>query len=267
MRALSLLYHDVVDRDAFDASGFPGRAAGSYKLTVEEFERHVAAVVATLPAPPRTILAPVPSGDDRPLVFFTFDDGGRSAYAPTADILERFGARGHFFVTTRRIDAPTFLTRAEIQALHARGHVIGSHSATHPTRMAACSRVQLLEEWHESVGTLSALLGERATVASVPGGYYSRMVAETAAEAGIEWLFTSEPTSRTHKVDGCVVLGRFSVRTRSPAALAASIAAGDVAPRIRQWMLWKGKKVAKVVAGRAYLRVRGMVMRSTEHVT
>jgi hypothetical protein len=42
-------------------------------------------------------------------VFLTFDDGGASALHPTADLLERRGWSGHFFVTTRRIGTPGFL--------------------------------------------------------------------------------------------------------------------------------------------------------------
>src|SRR5262245_47304812 len=47
---------------------------------------------------------------------------------------------------------------------------------------------------------LRDILGESVTVASVPGGYYGRAVAETAAEAGIRVLFNSEPTTRTQTV-------------------------------------------------------------------
>lgn len=267
MRTLSLLYHDVVRPGAFDESGFPGPAAGTYKLPVEEFERHVAAVVAAARSAPGTVLDRQAATRATPLVLFTFDDGGRSAYEPTASILERFGCRGHFFVTTERIDTPGFLRRQEIRELHARGHVIGSHSVTHPTRMAACGREQLLREWRESVATLSAIVGERVLTASVPGGYYARRVAETAAEAGIELLFTSEPTTRSARVGACLVLGRFSLRTSSRASLAASLARGDLVPRARQWLFWNGKKLAKAVGGRAYLRARSLVLRSAEHVT
>ena len=61
--------------------------------------------------------------------------------------------------------------------------------------MAALTRAELDREWRQSIARLSAVLGDPVKVASVPGGYYSREVGESAAAAGIEALFTSEPTA------------------------------------------------------------------------
>jgi hypothetical protein len=57
-------------------------------------------------------------------------------------------------------------------------------------------------------------------------------------------------------VDGCTILGRYTIVQRSTAAEAAAIAAGALAPRARQALYWNLKKVAKVVAGDLYLGVR-----------
>ena len=56
MRAVSLLYHDVVKKGESDASGFPGPHAGRYKLDCEEFEGHMAALHAAVAGRPRTVL-------------------------------------------------------------------------------------------------------------------------------------------------------------------------------------------------------------------
>ena len=185
----------------------------------------------------------------------TFDDGGASALAPTADLLERHGWRGVFFVTTDRIGSPTFLDAAGIRELRRRGHVIGSHSCSHPARMSACGREQLLDEWRRSRQVLSDVLGEAVTVASVPGGYYSRMVAETAAEAGYTMLFNSEPTTKAYPVNGCRVLGRYTVYRGMSARAAAGLATSSL-PRWRQALMWNLKKAAKAIGGRAYLALR-----------
>ena len=60
------------------------------------------------------------------------------------------------------------------------------------------------------VSLLADILGEPIEVASVPRGYYSRQAAASAARAGLKLLFNSEPVTRAHTVDGCMVLGRFS---------------------------------------------------------
>src|SRR5437867_4850213 len=54
-------------------------------------------------------------------------------------------------------------------------------------------------------------LGEPVTAASVPGGCYSRRVAAAAAAGGIKALFTSEPITTAHHVDGCVGFGRYTI--------------------------------------------------------
>ena len=84
-----------------------------------------------------------------------------------------------------------------------------------------------MEEWRNSRRTLSDILGEDVTVASVPGGYYSNTVALAASAAGIRVLFTSEPTTRCYFVDDCLVIGRYCLRTGTPPATAARLACGD----------------------------------------
>lgn len=237
---IALMYHDVVDADD-DASGFPGRGPASYKLDAEHFEAHLSAIAAAR-SPQAFVL--------------TFDDGGRSAYTHAADALERRGFRGHFFVTTGRIDTPPFVTVGQIRELARRGHTIGSHSRSHPTRMARLTRDEILDEWRSSLARLGEILGRPVDVASVPGGYYSRVVAEAAAAAGVRTLFNSEPTTRVQVVDGCQVIGRYTILRATPPGEAARIACGALAPRLRQAALWSAKKAGKAVAGDLYLRVR-----------
>jgi peptidoglycan/xylan/chitin deacetylase (PgdA/CDA1 family) len=243
--AVTLLYHDVVARGREDDSGFPGPGAARYKLTPDEFAEHVAAIA-------RVVAAAVRKADLR----LAFDDGGVSALHPIADVLERQNLRGYFFVTTDRVGTPPFLSAAQIRELRRRGHTIGSHSCSHPALMSWCRREELLREWRQSCTVLSDILAEPVTVAAVPGGSYSRAVAETAAAAGIRTLFTSEPTTRGRTVDGCLVLGRYTVYRGMPARTAAALAVGRRWPRWRQALWWNVKKVAKAVGGRAYLALR-----------
>jgi peptidoglycan/xylan/chitin deacetylase (PgdA/CDA1 family) len=257
MPAIALMYHDVVDGDAYDASGFAGADAALYKLGRELFAAHLSAIAESGVARPSTVLelAGGAGGETWPLLL-TFDDGGVSAYTHAAGALERRGWRGHFFVTTGRIGTPTFLSREQIAELDRRGHVIGSHSATHPARMARCSYAEVLHEWRTSAGALANILGREVTAASVPGGYYSRRVAEAAAEAGIKYLFTSEPRSGLGRVGECLVIGRYAVQRWTPPRVAAGIAAGRLGPRLRQAVLWNAKKATKAVGGELYLRAR-----------
>ena len=254
------MYHDVVDRGEYDSSGPSIVGANAYKLDRTDFERHLAAIRQAVSEGAVASTAGFTEWDSRVPVFLTFDDGGASAYTCIAELLERQGWRGHFFITTDWIGTPGFVTAAQIRELDSRGHVIGSHSRSHPTRMSACSPAQLAQEWTESVKVLAGILDKQVTVASVPGGYFSDAVAEAAASAGIKILFTSEPTSHGRTIGGCLVLGRNVLKQGASAETAAGFAALRFWTCARQSLEWKLKLVTKRVSAPLYLKIRATLM-------
>jgi peptidoglycan/xylan/chitin deacetylase (PgdA/CDA1 family) len=255
--AISLMYHDVIDRDSVDASGFPGPGAALYKITPVDFRRHLNAIQEA-----RVISSTTDRLDEwtGTQLLFTFDDGGVTFYDPVAPMLEEYGWRGHFFISTDYIGKREFLTAGQIRELRERGHVIGSHSCSHPTRMASCSPEQLRREWRGSIDVLQSILGEAVTTASVPGGYYSRTVGEMAVEAGIRVLFNSEPETRAQVLGNGIVLGRYTVQAGMTDVECAALAAGNIWPALRQKSLWAVKKAAKAVGGTAYLRIQEQLL-------
>ncbi len=254
MQALAIMYHDVVENGDFESSGFSGEGAHVYKLRREDFVRHLDAIARATAA-----VSTVRKLEGRP-VLLTFDDGGASFHHPIADLLESHGWRGHFFITTDRIGTPGFLTEAHLRELNRRGHIIGSHSCSHPTRMAALSRAELDREWRDSISRLACILGDPVKVASVPGGYFSHEVADSAAAAGVEALFTSEPTAAAEMRSGCRVLGRYVVQRGMSPAWSAGFATGSPAYCWRQSALWKAKRVAKALGGGRYLQLRQAIL-------
>jgi len=193
-------------------------------------------------------------------LFLTFDDGAVSSYTCVAGELEQRGWRGHFFVTTDWTGRPGFLAARQIRELHARGHVIGSHSCSHPARMSKLSWEELLREWKESCAILSDILQEPVVTASVADGYYSLKVGKAAAAAGIQVLFTSEPSAKVSNVDGCLILGRYSIQSHTPARVSGAIAARNRWPRLRQAILWQAKKPVKALAGESYFTIRRLLL-------
>lgn len=261
MKAIALMYHDVVEGPSEEeASGFAGGDAAVYKVERVEFDAHLRAIAERAGKEPVSVFQLGERALHMPLMI-TIDDGGRSGFTHSAPALERYGWRGHFFVPSDYIGKGAFMSGEEIRALRARGHVIGSHSASHPARMARLSWEQMLREWRASIERLSDVLGQAVRVASVPGGHFSRQVAEAAAQAGIECLFTSEPTTRVYQVGPCTILGRYTMKRRTPAAVVAAIARGEVGPRWRQLLVWNAKKATKAMGGEYYLRARGAWLR------
>lgn len=260
MNAVTLLYHDVAEPGDPDASGFPGPGPAVYKLSPAELVAHFAALAAT-GFRPGSVLPLLDSARATTPTFITFDDGGHSALL-IAGLLEERGWVGHFFVTTSAIGRAGFLDAGEIRELERRGHVIGSHSHTHPPRMTVLSPAQLREEWYTSIAILTGLLDQAVRVASVPSGFYSRAVAQAAEAAGIRALFTSEPVKGVGRVGACLVLGRYSItRGTAPKRAAALSAAGQSTEQARQYFYWNVKKVAKTVGGERYLALRRYLLR------
>ena len=185
----------------------------------------------------------------------TFDDGGCSALEAGAELARR-GWRGHFFIATGLIGAPSFLDSAAIKELREMGHVIGSHSSSHPASMPALTDAEILTEWRTSITVLSDLLGEEVHTASVPGGFYTRRVAMAASKAAVRALFTSEPVRRPSWVDDCLVIGRLSIRGRTSPDDAARAVVGDGGPWLRQYAAWNLRKPIKTVFSEGYERAR-----------
>ena len=197
---INLMYHDVYLNDTQE-SGLDADSAFMYKMKVSLFEEHVASIRKAL---------------DEGIghfqnVFFTFDDGGASFYTTIAPILEKYGFRGCFFIASKYINTPKFLRREQIKDLDKRGHIIASHSHTHPENIALLGYNDIVAEWKESCDILSAIVGHKVTTASIPNGDSSNSVERAAADAGIEILFTSEPTTKDRLSNGVLLKGRYVV--------------------------------------------------------
>lgn len=261
-RLLSLLFHDLYRHDPL-GSGFAGVIADRYKLPLAEFDAQVDRLAQVRDDAPIRVTTSSPPSDGVPFVI-TVDDGGVSYYTLLAGRLEQRGWRGHCLVTTGQIGRPGFVNAAQIRELHARGHVIGTHSVSHPARFAACSWERMVSEWRDSRKTLQDILGQDVTVGSVPGGYFSRRVAQAADAAGLAVLFTSEPETAVRRVGACSVIGRFTVRRGCAPNFCADLARLRTTLRAREWSVWNAKKVAKGVLGAGYPQVTQWISRVSQ---
>jgi peptidoglycan/xylan/chitin deacetylase (PgdA/CDA1 family) len=243
------MYHDIAPRDSRETVGFPGSLAARYKLEPRVFAAHLDAVGAT-----GLRVGTLDAGGSSPQLALTFDDGGASALVAAAALEER-GWRGQFFITTGRIGEPGFVSPADIVELVRRGHLVGGHSHTHPTYMGRLTRGELEQEWTRSRSVLGEILGAPPRTASVPGGFLSREVIATAAAAGYELLFTSEPTARVTDAE-LTVRGRYTIWDTTPGSVAAAYARGERLACGRLWLEWNAKKLAKRVSPSAYQLLR-----------
>lgn len=249
--AHGLMYHGLYSDPAHGPLG-----RRPYDVSAHAFAQHLEAIAAGVARAPSTNLGCSSAATQWAI---TFDDGLASAIK-AADLLEAAGWRGYFFIVSSWVGQQGYLSSSQIVELRDRGHVIGSHSSSHPDPMSRLPRASVVDEWRRSVGKLGDILGERVATAAVPGGGYSSKVAAAAAEAGIEVLFTSEPVSKTCCVQGCTVVGRYAVRRSTSAATVAALATGSSSVCGAQWLSWNSKKLAKNLLGSSYYTVRARML-------
>jgi peptidoglycan/xylan/chitin deacetylase (PgdA/CDA1 family) len=257
-RLITLLFHDVYVHSPAE-SGFSGAGADRYKLDEKTFKAQLSAIAGVRADLPVLVTdTEWPANAAAPFAF-SVDDGGLSYHSVLAPLLAEYGWRGHCMITTNQLGCAGFLRPHHIRELHAAGHLIGSHSVTHPPRFDTLDWPQLVAEWSRSKAVLEDIIGAAVTVGSVPGGYYARRVALAARTAGLEFLFSSEPKAQALDVDGCRVLGRFTLRRNSPPGLAGLLVGARQSARARQWLAWNGKKVLKRSLGSGYAQLSGQL--------
>ena len=247
-QVVSFLYHEVTDDPS--SSGFQRPSALPYKHGIAEFEQNLDAIQdARVPVSRVHELDP---GTKEPATLITFDDGGKSNLH-SADALEKRGWKGHFFITTSRIGDKTFLSASEIQELHQRGHVIGSHSHNHPDVFYAQTYEEMMREWTDSRDILANVIGEAIHTAAVPGGEMDRRTQLSAQEAGFSFLFTSEPRLHPWQLQSLTCLGRVGPKAGTPIPRVAALA------RRRGFLKEKAVRRIKTTLRRTYRPIQGLL--------
>lgn len=200
MKRIVLMYHCVYNVHERE-SGLQFVGSMPYKVNSRLFEEHVRTVSDYLDAHslPKTS------------VEFTFDDGGVSFYSVIAPILEKYGFKGVFCISTSFIGVDKFLTQEHIHDLFQRGHVIASHTHTHSKNLARIEWKEVFCEWKTSCEILNDIIGESIVVASIPHGNINKKVIDAAYISGIKRLYTSEPTTTVRDYKGMKIIGRYVV--------------------------------------------------------
>lgn len=234
-----LMYHDIVTRSD-KSSGFQNDNAFQYKVEDSAFEEQVKAL----------------QGKN---VTFTFDDGGVSFVIKAAPILEKYGFRGLFFISTKYIGTPGFLTAEQVKELADRGHIVGSHSHTHPEIFTKLAKDEISDEWKKSFDILSAILGKQDLPLSIPNGYTSKMIMAEAFKVGYTDIYTSEPTTKIRQFQKHNVIGRYVVHDGMTALDVLQIV-GSKGTRMKMALKWRVLNIVKGVLGSSYDVVKAKVL-------
>ena len=237
MEDMVLMYHDVY-KASVQESGFQTDGANHYKIQESAFDEQIQQV-KTLP------------------VTLTFDDGGVSFYTIIASILEKNNLRGHFYIATNRIGTDGFMTEAQILDLYKRGHVIGSHSYSHPSDFRVMPFEQRIKEWETSVERLSIITGSPVTEVSIPNGFLQEGDLKIFKSLGITTIFTSK-LGENRQVDGMKILGRVGIDNGMSAQQILSIISRGTAYK-KMLLKQKVLSVTKAFLGNHYIKIKAFI--------
>lgn len=233
------MYHDIVTTTD-KSSGFQNKNAFQYKVEKSVFEEQVKAL----------------QGKD---VVFTFDDGGESFLTKAVPLLERYGFKGVFFISTIYIGTQGFLTKDQVKALAERGHVVGSHSHTHPEIFTKLSREEIREEWRKSYDILEDILGKKDLPMSIPNGYASKTIMEEAIKCGFTDIYTSQPTTKIKLFQKHNIIGRYVVHDNMTTNDVLRIV-NSKGFRLKMALKWQALNLVKGVLGESYDKLKAKIM-------
>ena len=181
-----LLYHALFDKEA---------NTEKYAISKAEFEKQIKYLSekgfkSLSPADFFETGKSVKSKKDAIVV--TFDDGNYSDYSIAFPILKKYGFGAVFFVTTNWVGTKNYMTWSNLKEMAENGMSIQSHSMTH-SFLSDLSPDNLYKELNESRNIIGENLNIIADYISLPGGFCSRKVLNTAKDAGYKAVYTSSP--------------------------------------------------------------------------
>jgi peptidoglycan/xylan/chitin deacetylase (PgdA/CDA1 family) len=130
-------------------------------------------------------------------VVLTFDDGYEDGATTALPLLQKYGARGTFYVSSGFVGTPRHLTWKELRALRAAGMEVACHGTFH-LDLSTLDRAGQLAEAAGCMKRFAHYLGGAPPVTyAYPAGKYDATTLEIMHELGIIAAFTEEPGTVT----------------------------------------------------------------------
>lgn len=199
----------------------------------------------------------------------TFDDGPVSQFVIARPILNEFALPAMFFITTAWVAVrQSVMTWEQIRELRRLGHLVGSHTHTHPL-LTACGSAAMRDELSISKRILEDRLGNEVTTISIPGGRSNTRVYVACADAGYKHVYTSRVGEyRAANGTSPEVIGRFIVTRGTSEQRLASYLEGDPGTLRRLQLDASAKRLVKAVIGDSiYQKAWSRAVRSQSYRT
>lgn len=191
-------------------------------------------------------------------VVLTFDDGHESNFTLALPILQEYGFKAEFFITTGWIGMQYFMSEEQIRGLHQSGMGIGSHGVTH-SFLSDLSEVEIHAELGDSKTTLEACIGQSVNSLSYPGGRMNQLTQSLAQSCGLRYICSSVPQLHQQNSDQRHI-DRFAVTANLTLDTFAAMVQGQGLGllRFRHTLLATTKAV---LGNTLYTRLRALCMR------
>lgn len=195
-------------------------------------------------------------------VVITFDDGHESNLLLALPLLQEYGFKAEFFVTTDWVGTDRYLTRSQVATLQREGMGVGSHGASHRF-FSDLTPGDLERELNSSRDFLHLATGIAPHTISAPGGRFDSAVAARATAAGYRYFCTSIPGLFTGRTQGGIIpVPRLAVRRNTTLDQYAKMVAGNrclyAAARVRYLAL---SMLKKGLGSQRYVRLHGALSR------
>jgi len=190
-RIIILMYHILYEKETELAAITPEDRP--YAVSVASFRRHLQCITRQgIPIiSPDLLEQKIPEDGIQPGILLTFDDGHASNYHYSYPLLQEFGIKAIFFITSDFINSRHgFLTWDMTRELAKEGMVIGSHGKTHRF-FEDLNLIELKFELSHSREEIEQHISLPVTMLSFPGGRFHRSQLKTARAVGYQWLFSS----------------------------------------------------------------------------
>ena len=116
-------------------------------------------------------------GFRRPIVTLTFDDGWESQYTQALQIMQRYNARGTFYLVPNFFNTPHYMTTDEAKQIEQAGNEIGSHTMNH-MNLTQLSPDAIAQELVQSKQMLEAQFGPIKNFAAPFGAFNYQVTQE-----------------------------------------------------------------------------------------
>lgn len=179
----------------------------------------------------------------------TFDDGRRDNHEVVFPMLAEQAVRAVFFVNPARIGKAGYMDWPQLAELDRHGMSVQSHGLTH-RYLHLLPPKDLDLELLESKAAIEDRIGTRVEFLSVPGGFYSREVIESAWRQGYRGIFTSDPgVDRIDPPARNTLFHRYNVTRDTSSAEVEDLLSGKHGIRLRRQAMHTVKSGIKRALG------------------